>query len=264
MMINDKKCVIVAGILSLGVMGVLANSTTVKAADIGANYQSNGAVRFIPNTDPISPVDPTDPTDPIEPIDPTDPEGPNPGTSGPLSIDFASSFDFGVNQISSVDVRYYANPQRYAEAGKETPNYVQISDNRGLSTGWNLQVKQETQFKNDDAKYSELKGAVITIKDTEAVSNATEVDAPTVSENITLQPGEAVMVMAAAKGAGDGTWISRFGKLEQVAEKQADGSMKEVTKNTSVQLDVPGSTPKSAVDYRSRLTWVLAEVNSND
>lgn len=264
MMKNEKKCLIVASIVGLGTMGLLVNTAEVKATETGANYQSNGAVRFIPNTDPVDPVDPTDPTDPVDPIDPTDPEGPNPGTPGPLSIDFSSSFDFGVNQISSVDALYYANPQRYQVAGKETPNYVQISDNRGLSTGWQLHVKQDTQFKNDDAKYNELKGAVITIKDSEAVSNTVEVEAPTISKNITLQPGEAVLVMAAAKGAGDGTWISRFGKLEQVAEKQTDGSVQQVTKNTSVQLAVPGSTPKSAVEYRSRLTWVLAEVTSND
>jgi hypothetical protein len=37
---------------------------------------------------------------PVDPVDPTDPNGPEPGTPGPLSIDYASSFDFGTQKIS--------------------------------------------------------------------------------------------------------------------------------------------------------------------
>ncbi|WP_256869283.1 WxL domain-containing protein, partial [Enterococcus thailandicus] len=55
----------------------------------------------------------TDPTDPVDPTDPTDPEGPNPGTNGPLSIDYASSLDFGVQKITSKDQIYFAASQKY-------------------------------------------------------------------------------------------------------------------------------------------------------
>ena len=50
----------------------------------------------MPNTETTDPVDPLDPEQPVTPVDPTNPDGkPNPGTNGPLSIDFASSLVFG-------------------------------------------------------------------------------------------------------------------------------------------------------------------------
>lgn len=229
----------------------------------GAVYSSNGVVKFVPNTNGTDPIDPEEPEEPAKPTDPTDPEGPNEGTPGPLSIDFASSLDFGVNQISSKNETYYANAQTYNDKDKVTANYVQVSDNRGSSAGWSLKVKQEKQFENTAAKYSVLKGAAISINDSKAVSNSVDVEEPTVNQNLILEPGTAVNVMDAAEGAGDGTWVSRFGNVEKVAVEQEDGSMKEIDKNTSVKLSVPGSTPKSAVEYRASLTWILAEVAVN-
>lgn len=259
---NFGKYLTIAALLSAATATTI---TTVSAGETGDEYRSNGAVEFIPNTNPTDPIDPTDPTNPnpVDPIDPTDPLGPNPGTPGPLSIDFASSLDFGVNKISSKDEIYYANPQLYSEEGKTSANYVQVTDNRGSSAGWTLQVRQDEQFANATAKYSELKGAQITINNSETVSNAIGVTKPTVPTAVVLIPGSAVTVMSAAENAGDGTWISLFGKTELKAEVQADGSSKDVEKNTSVQLAVPGSTPKSAVEYRSTLTWILSDVISN-
>lgn len=86
-------------------------------------YGSNGSVSFIAGKGPTDPLDPNkpDPVIPVMPIDPTDPDGPEPGTDGPLSIDFASSLDFGVNNINgqknglSEDV-YYAKAQELDRA----------------------------------------------------------------------------------------------------------------------------------------------------
>ena len=112
-------------------------------------YRSNGLVEFIPNVDPTEPVDPEnpDPEKPVKPIDPTDPEGPNPGTQGPLSIDYASSFDFGKNRISNKDQVYFAKSTAISRKSKETPNFVQISDNRGTNSGWSLTVTQRSNLK---------------------------------------------------------------------------------------------------------------------
>ena len=49
------------------------------------------------STKPVDPVNP-DTEKPVEPFDPTTPDTgnkPNEGTTGPLSIDYASSLDFG-------------------------------------------------------------------------------------------------------------------------------------------------------------------------
>jgi len=78
-------------LVSATLLGTALLTTTAHAGETGANYDSNGAVKFTPNTDPNNPVDPEnpDPDNPVKPIDPTDPDGPQPGTDGPLSIDYA-------------------------------------------------------------------------------------------------------------------------------------------------------------------------------
>ena len=101
-----KKTVLaVVGIV--GFSGVLATQQAF-AEDINVNYTSNGAITFEPDTDPTKPVNPTNPDEKVEPEDPTDPTGPKPGTAGPLSIDYASSFQFGAQKITSDTKDYYA------------------------------------------------------------------------------------------------------------------------------------------------------------
>ncbi|ANZ96291.1 hypothetical protein BFC20_00350 [Brochothrix thermosphacta] len=260
-MIKYGKHLTIVALLS--VAAVATATVPVAAEETGAEYTSEGAVKFVPNTDPVKPVDPVDPGKPVDPIEPLNPGGPNPGTPGPLSIDFASSFDFGTNKISSVDEVYYANPQLYKEEGKETANYVQVTDNRGVSTGWDLKVKQEAQFKNATAKYKTLNGSVVTLNNGQADSNSEGVTAPTTVKSVVLNPGEAVPVMSAADSAGDGTWVDVFGGLKKVEIVNEEGVKETVNKNTDVQLEVPGKTPKSAVEYRAKLTWILSEVAGN-
>jgi len=55
-------------------------------------------VEFIPNSDLQSPVDLKNP-DPEKQVDPVDSF--NPGTGGPLSIEYASNLDFDVHEISN-------------------------------------------------------------------------------------------------------------------------------------------------------------------
>ena len=91
---NEKVTTVCLSTFILGSLGM----TSQAFAEDGGSYTSNGIVEFTPSEEPTNPVDPTDPTNPVDPIDPTDPEGPNPGTNGPLSIDYASSLDFGVQK----------------------------------------------------------------------------------------------------------------------------------------------------------------------
>jgi len=120
----------------LGVTSVHADDTTEPA-----NYTSNGVITFEPDKDPTKPVDPTDPTKPVDPVDPTKPDGPDDGTEGPLSIDYASSFNFGTQKIITTDKDYYADIQTFKD-GTTGPNYVQVTDKRGSQAGWNLSVTQ--------------------------------------------------------------------------------------------------------------------------
>lgn len=253
------KCkVLIMGSLLLSLITIKG----IVSADSFESYSSKAGIQFVPNTDPTNPVDPENPDRPTHPIDPTDPNGPQPGTSGPLSIDFASSIDFGKNKISNKDETYYANPQHLIfddGSEKDVPNYIQITDNRGTNAGWTLKVRQESQLRNDFTKNKELTGAEITLSESRAISNQPGLGAvaPKVY-NVVLVPGSSANVMVASDGKGGGTWLDVFGKLD---EKKVEN--KKVLKNSSISLFIPGSTPKDAVKYMSKLTWMLSEVPSN-
>lgn len=252
--------------LSLAVLAATGVATEVSAAE-AASYTSNGAVDFIPNTDPTNPVNPEnpDPENPVNPVDPTDPDGPNPGTNGPLSIDYASSLDFGVNKISNKNEVYYARAQGYLNddgtvATLKTANYVQVTDNRGSNAGWQLSVKQNGQFKNDATLNKELTGSVITLTSPVVRSNALGVSAPIAISAITLDAaGAESVVMTAENQTGAGTWVNTWGTVETVTEKDQDNQDVLADVTTAVALSVPGSTPKDAVSYTTTLTWVLSD-----
>lgn len=239
--------------MSTIILGALTVPVTTFAAEDGGVYTSNGIVEFVPDTDPTDPVDPTDPTDPI---DPTDPEGPNPGTNGPLSIDYASSLDFGVQKITSKDQIYFAASQKYRafdEEGnpstevKEGPNYVQVTDNRGTEAGWSLKVNQEGQFMSISGK--ELTGATISFKKGSVVT-ASDSGKPVGPETIVLNAdGSQSDVMAASVGNGAGTYLYTWGTAATAGE--------------SIELSVPGSTTKYAEKYSTKLTWTLTDVPGN-
>lgn len=260
-----KKQMITTAAAAVLAFTALSGAAVTYAAD-SSEYTSNGAVKFIPNTDPTPPVNPLDPDPgkPVEPVDPTDPDGPNPGTDGPLSIDYASSLDFGLNKISNKDETYFARAQTYKGDTPASANYVQVSDNRGNNGGWVLKVKQNGQFKAATTTLNDtLTGAAITLDNPTVASNSTAT-APVAEKPITLKPdGTESVVLSAAKNAGAGTWVDRWGTVETVTEKDADGKdvQAEVTKDVS--LFVPGSTPKDAVNYKTTLTWNLSDIPEN-
>ncbi|MCQ6336229.1 MULTISPECIES: WxL domain-containing protein [Bacillus cereus group] len=226
---------------------ILTGGASAFAADVG-EYKSNAIIEFEPTTDPINPVDPTNPEKPINPIDPTKPDGkPNPGTNGPLSIDYASSLDFGKQKITSTDQVYKAAAQKFNDSRGDGPNYVQVTDNRGTEKGWSLQVKQNGQFKSDSGK--ELTGAEITFNNS-VVNTASESKKPSiVKSSFNLTPegtGIAQNIMSAKAGEGAGTHVLAFGDDTTAAD--------------SIELSVPGKKVKYAEKYNTSLTWTLSDV----
>lgn len=225
------------------------------------NYDSTGAIEFEASLEPELPLDPENPNpnEPVEPIDPSDPNGPNPGTAGPLSIDFASSLNFGKNRITNKDMIYYANAQAFSgsHSGQYRGNYVQVSDNRGTNDGWILTVAQSGQFTNETAKkYKILTGAQVRLMGARAVSNSAEIVEKPQTRDVSLDPeGAASLVMFADEGDGTGTWLAYFGKAKEV---EIEGEM--LQKNEAITMFLPGSTPKEAVEYQTDLTWTLASI----
>jgi hypothetical protein len=223
--------------------------TTAHAADV-ATYDSKGSITYQPSTDPTSPVDPTDPTNPVTPIDPTDPTKPvEPGTPGPLSIDFASSFDFGTQKITSTDQVYNAASQKYTDAaGNETtgPNYVQVTDNRGTIAGWSLSVTQGAQFSTGGTGVGTTLDGAQMILSNGNIKSASATPADKYAAITPLVPGtQSGTILGATKDNGAGTNLLDFGTS--------------ATADSSVKLNVPGATTKLAATYTTDLTWTLSD-----
>lgn len=241
--------------MKLTILGVLLSSSvlaggSVLAAEVGTR-DTGAQIIFEENTEIVSPVDPLDPGTPVGPVDPIDPEKPvEPGTNGPLSLDYASSLNFGKQKISSVDQTYFAQPQtvKYEDGSeKEVPLYAQVTDNRGTLKGWSLSVKQNSQFK---AGEKELTGSKIEFLNGQ-IDTVSESPVPSVVKtnfDLTADGNGAVSnVMAAATDEGAGTFVYRFGD--------------DTTKTESVKLTVPGRTTKlKDVAYKTTLTWMLNDV----
>ncbi|CAM3372653.1 WxL domain-containing protein [Vagococcus fessus] len=265
---------------SVVLLSVVAASNVALAADgdHGGEYTSQGAITFTPNEGQTDPEDPNKPGEPVIPeIDPNFPGGPNPGTNGPLSIDFASSFYFGKQEITTTHKTYDTNIQEYVkkiwdkEKGEwvedpagtltEGPNYVQVTDNRGTEAGWTLKVKQAKQFTSKENHV--LKGATVAFKEGHVVTDSSSA-APTPVKEFTLNfdEGEASaesIVMEAKSGKGAGTYLNNFGTWNDT--KETPGEFKGSAKK-SVQLNVPGTTTKYAERYDTDFVWTLSDVVS--
>lgn len=228
------------------------------AADGGKVDSSVGAI-FEAGGGTTSPVDPENPDTGITPIGPDGEDSTGGATAGPLTIDYASHFEFTNLAISSQDTVYYANPQKVKSTNaeeaevKEKPNYVQVTDNRGTESGWTLRVKQNGQFEasRDNEKIS-LDGAQITINDIQVATASASPKPTDVSSSIALDiNGAESKVMAAASGEGAGTYVAKFA--------DSAGAFKE-----SVALFVPGKSKKYAsTRYSTTLTWILTDIPEN-
>ncbi|MFC9542517.1 WxL domain-containing protein [Lysinibacillus sp. NPDC056959] len=159
------------------------------------------------------------------------------GTGGPLSIDFASSLDFGINPISNKEKTYYANAQelRSGENSKYVLNYVQISNHLGLNGEWTLTVKQEGQFANATAQHKELIGSQIKFVNPTVTGKTEGVTPSTAAKEITLDPkGAESLVMSAKSTEGAGLW----GTVDEMTKVEG----KKVQKNKAISLTIPGET----------------------
>ena len=221
----------------------------------------------------------TNPIDPENPGIPVDP-GPGPSTEGPLRIDYASALDFGESEISKGTRKYNALAQQFFGETGPRGSYIQITDQQADSSGWMLQVKQETQFTNSIIQENgeqELKGAVLSLDKGWANSSGTS-EAPTVTrETIALNSiGSAYEVATARAGSGKGVWTIAFGASQTNTNDQphtltpiVDASGKPVIdhtynkpvySNSAITLTVPETTVIHPVEYQTEITWILAKL----
>ncbi|WP_086350727.1 WxL domain-containing protein [Candidatus Enterococcus clewellii] len=214
-----------------------------------------------------------DPENPGNVVDP----GESPKTEGPLRIDFVPQFQFGTNKVANADAVYSAYAQLFKDNTSARGNFVQVSDFRPESSGWELSVKQESQFVNGNGK--KLDGAVISLDHSWTSSVSGSAAAPTVKKDvINMSVGESQILATAKAGTGEGTWAVNFGAsaANSVGQKDtltpllgADGNPvldsnygnKPVYLNAAVGLTIPGRTVKEpGTTYRTVITWSLSEL----
>ncbi|MFS7388936.1 WxL domain-containing protein [Carnobacterium maltaromaticum] len=205
-------------------------------AEVSSTHTSENKINFTAGEDVVTPpVDPTNPDNPNvpNPVDPTDPTNPGTGQTGPLSIDYVSNIKFGEHKITGKDIAYKA---------KNANPFVQVTDLRGASDGWNLSAKM-TEFKSGNKV---LRGATLAIKDgvVKAGSSSNISLAPTKSD-ILFDNTESKTVMNAKDKGGRGTWLTIWSGTDQA--------------NEAVQLNVVAGTPEANTEYTSSITWELAD-----
>lgn len=228
-----------------GVIGVgtLVGSSSLASAETAAEYTSKAKVMFEANEDPTKPVDPDTP-DPTKPVDPKDEV--EPGTPGPLSIDYVSNFDFGTQKTSGNAATYTAKPVEIKLSnGEEVMRapYAQVTDNRGTNAGWTLQVAQPAQLSNGS---EELEGAQITIGEGNVTGTPTVKDGVAGKEVVLSEDSQSVFTAEA--GAKGGTWVNSFGTAEEV----------------NVELSIPAGTKiDQDTEYTTNLNWTLTDAPGN-
>jgi hypothetical protein len=236
----------------------------VSADENTVDYNSKAGIAYLPFSGVTPPVNPENPNTSVDPINP-DGTKPNQGTGGELSIDFASSLDFGMNEISNKNQVYFAQAQKYYKSSLITPNFIQVTDNRGTLKGWTLKVYEKVQLRAQKApKYEELKGASMSFLKPTLVTNG-DAKSPKSYEVMDLIPGVETLIAQADSGEGGGTWLVRWGSKKELFKKELLAGEENIERyfTSAVSLYVPGSTPKEAADYRTNLTWILSELPDN-
>ncbi|WP_242590033.1 WxL domain-containing protein [Enterococcus sp. DIV0849a] len=212
-------------------------------ADVTTGNKSEAEISYTENTDITSPIDPNNPGETTEIISPIPVQ---PGTSGPLSVDFAPHVIFGEHDGSQKNDIYYAKLTRVKKNDSEemVPNFLQLTDNRGKNSGWRLTIKQNGQLKNGTHS---LKGAEISLNNLTLFSPDNG-GSPIATRSVRLDPegGEPTEIARSTERTGKGTWLVMFGENEEESK-------------TSIQVSVPGITPKKKGNYTTSLTWELID-----
>ncbi|MBO0439874.1 WxL domain-containing protein [Candidatus Enterococcus ikei] len=234
-------------------------------------YLVNGTVEFDGEYKQVV----VDPENPDQTVDP----GTSPKTDGNLRIDFVPQLHFGSNKISTEDKIYPVHGQLFHGDTEARGNFIQVSDFRPNAAGWTLQVRQETQFKNNNTLFNELDGAMLSFDKSWVNTTGDLNKAPEVSKEIIRidNIGETYQLAKANNDHVKGTWSIIFGasdsnpsgkkstlkpKVDSQGNPVLDPNFenKQIVENSAVTLSIPGVTKVDPVSYKTVLTWILAEL----
>lgn len=220
-------------------------------AEVAGSEDTESIIHFIPGASMGSVTDPTAPG--VEVIPEIDGES----TQGPLRIDYISPIDFGNQLISGMTKTYYPQTikltQKDSGEVKYVPQFLQVTDNRGENSGWNLTVSR-TEFSNEK---NSLTGAQLVVNELDVTTAVTPLLGDEFkprslnSLEIPLTKTGAVDFLTADKNQGMSTWIQSFGRIH---------SETHATTNNGISLTIPASSQKIPnTQYESVITWTLSD-----
>ena len=267
-----NKSFIALSALLLGAVSV--SSITVLASVENPEAATTGKVKFkVDDSQEPEVVDPTDPEGKNE----VDPEGEGSTGDGNKSfnINWISHFKFGEVSISGKTMKIYAEPTKLnfkapaegvpAPVSKENlPNFLQVTDNRGTNTGWNVKATA-TEFIGNDTEQSKLTGAELLLTNPQLFATAANLELSPVMHDTSLNlletPGSANLLLNAAANKGQGTWSMAWSPNKKGNDYEF--KYNDTGADKGVQLVVPPTAmPKDKVAYTSTVTWVLSDTPS--
>lgn len=139
-----STCALLTTLLGAGIQASAATYDGPKNAE-----SSVSAEITIPPIDPENPEIP--PVDPENPEPPVDPEETNPERGDGLSIRYVSGLDFGSTPFSTEAQQLTAKDDSGIDGEGEVQtfeNMVTVEDIRGERDGWELTVRQSSEFMN--------------------------------------------------------------------------------------------------------------------
>lgn len=259
---NEMKFLRLATLTALTAT-VLAGGVTAFAEE-AREVTTDGQVEFVPNDSDETIVEPTEPDEPDVTIPPVGP----PGQTGPLTIAYAPTLDFGQQVISNQDQAYNLVAEMQQLTGTEGEenkvpyvSFAQVQDTRGTNAGWDLRVTL-SDFTAEDTQNDTLTGSRIEFRSPRLQYNGNNPDnAPTVHANgLMLEAGgDAQSVLSAAQSTGAGTSSVVWGDQSDLNAQFADEET-EIVENELIKLHVPGATVKDAAMYTATLDWELNDV----
>ncbi|MHC5247530.1 WxL domain-containing protein [Enterococcus sp. LJL90] len=253
---------------SLSLLALFYTGQPVRAAS-ESNLSGNGTVDVL-DTGVTIPVDPENPGVNVDP-------GEGPSTKGPLRFDFVSSLNFGLVELTDGDKEFHSLAQLFHSETGPRGYYVQVTDQRKDSSGWELQVAQDSQFNNrviQTLSEQELAGAYLSF-DNGWANSADGKGLPGVTRD-TIKISEfnvGYTVATASTTQGEGVYTIAFGASAENTSGQtntltaltdADGTAvmddtynKQTYSNSAIKLFIPSGTKIYPVNYKTTLTWSL-------
>lgn len=208
-----------------------------------------------------------DPENPVIPVEPTEIAS----SKGDLRIDYASKVSFGKVKISDGEKKLPALAENFITTKQNRGQFVQVTDQRNVSSGWTLQVKQTKQFETKSTKEQKadtLKGAYLSFDKAWANSGG-ESGSPRVSrDTLAINSFNTTYEVASAtKGNGVGIWSIAFGSSDgnesgqpnTLVEKVNNDKKTEIV-NSAVTLNIPKETKIVPGEYKTELVWIIGSL----